>query len=406
MNVIYVAPYMGQYMIRCIQILGEMGVRLGVISHQPIEQIPPALRRHIDGHFRIDNALDPAQLTIACRAFAKDWGRVDRLIGYLEQMQVPLADTRDRLGIEGMNGEVARNFRDKNRMKDVLRKAGIPVARQALITGPGDALAFVEMVGFPVVLKPVDGMGSKATMRANNNEELFAALNQLMPRPDAPAQCEEFVTGEEHTCETALVDGKPVWRTSTYYLPGPLKVLENPWMQYCVLLPKEEQAHVKAFAPTNTKALLALGMNTGMSHMEWFLRADGSPVVSEVGARPPGVNIMMLNSMVSGVDAWGQWLNIQVNGKWEMPRERKCAGGSAFLRGQGYGRRVVGVHGIDELKARLGNQLIDAKWPMVGQPRSSGYEGEGWVVVRGDTTQDAVDALRTVVTTVKVQLGA
>ncbi|MCB9677101.1 MAG: ATP-grasp domain-containing protein [Alphaproteobacteria bacterium] len=406
MNVVFVAPYMGQYMVRCIEILGQMGVRLGVISHQPIEHIPPALRAHIDGHFRIDNSLDAGQLTIATRAFAKEWGRVDRLIGYLEQMQVPLADTRDRLGIEGMSGEIARNFRDKNRMKEVLRKAGVPVARQTLVKGPGDAAAFVEMVGFPVVLKPVDGMGSKATMRANDMDELWMALNQLMPTPETPIQCEEFVTGEEHTCETAMIDGKVVYRSSTYYLPGPLKVLENPWMQYCVLLPKEEQAHVKKFAPVNTKALHALGMQTGLSHMEWFLRADGSPVVSEVGARPPGVNIMRMNSIVSGVDAWGQWLNIQVNGKWEMPTKRQAAAGCAFLRGMGPGRRVVGMTGIDEMKAKLGDRLVDAKWPMVGQPRASGYEGEGWILVRGKTTDDAVDALRTVVTTVHVHMGA
>ena len=35
-------------------------------------------------------------------------------------------------------------------------------------------------------------------------------------------------------------------------------------------------------------ALRALGLETGLTHMEWFRRADGSPIVSEVGARPPG----------------------------------------------------------------------------------------------------------------------
>ncbi len=406
MNVVFVAPYLGRHMVHCIDLLSQMDVRLGIISHQAADQMPKAIRARLDGHFRIDNALDAGQLTIATRAFAKDWGRVDRLVGYLEQMQVQLADTRDRLGIEGMGGEVARNFRDKNRMKEVLRKAGVPVARQRLIKRAGDALSFVEEVGYPVVLKPVDGMGSKATLRANSDSELFQALNTLMPRPDAPVQCEEFVTGEEHTCETAMVDGKPVYRSSTYYLPGPLKVLENPWMQYCVLLPREQPEHVKRFAPVNTAALRALGMTSGLSHMEWFLRADGSPVVSEVGARPPGVNIMQLNSLVSGVDAWGQWLNVQVNNRWEMPDERVCAGGSAFLRGMGRGRRVVAVHGVEEVKAALGDHFVDARWPVVGQPRSSGYEGEGWVVVKASQTQDCVAALRKVVTTVRVELGA
>lgn len=405
MNVVFVAPYMGANMVECLRLLAEMDIKLGVISHQPAEAIPKALRPHIAGHFRVDNSMDVGQLVVAGRAFQKDWGRVDRFFGYLEQMQVPLADARDRLGVEGISGEVARNFRDKNRMKEVLRRAGVPVARQKLVRQPSDALAFVEEVGFPVVLKPVDGMGSKATMRANSHEELYGALNRLLPRPEAPIQCEEFVTGEEHTCEAAVIDGQVVWRTSTYYLPGPLKVLENPWMQYCVLLPREEQPHVKAFAPINTKALQALGLQTGFSHMEWFLRADGTPVVSEVGARPPGVNIMALNRITTGTSPWKAWLELTIFGRWEM-KPRHSAAGCAFLRGQGRGRRVVAVEGIEELKRALGSQLVDAKWPRVGEPRSPHYEGEGWVIVQGDTTDAAVAALRKVVTTVRVHCGA
>lgn len=405
MNVVFVAPYMGENMLRCLQHLAEMDIRLGVISHQPSDAIPKPLRARIDGHYRVDNSMEVGQLVVAGRAFQKDWGRIDRFFGYLEQMQVPLADARDRLGVDGISGEVARNFRDKNRMKEVLRRAGVPVARQKLVRQPADALAFVEEVGFPVVLKPIDGMGSKATMRANTHEELYTALNRLLPRPQAPIQCEEFVTGEEHTCETAVIDGKVVWRTSTYYLPGPLKVLENPWMQYCVLLPREEQPHVKAFAPINTKALQALGLNTGLSHMEWFLRADGSPVVSEVGARPPGVNIMTLNAITTGTDPWRAWLELTVFGRWNM-KARTAAAGCAFLRGQGRGRRVIAIEGVEELKQKLGSRLVDARWPRVGAPRSSHYEGEGWIIVRGDTTEQAVAALREVVTTVRVHCGA
>lgn len=405
MNVVFVAPYMGANMLECLQSLCQMEVRIGVISHQPVEAIPASLRKHIAGHFRVDNSMDVGQLVVAGRAFIKDWGKVDRFFGYLEQMQVPLADARDRLGIDGISGEVARNFRDKNRMKEVLRRAGVPVARQRLVHQPGDALAFVEEVGFPVVLKPVDGMGSKATVRASNLDDLYAALNMLMPRPEAPIQCEEFVTGEEHTCETAVIDGKVVWRTSTYYLPGPLAVLENAWMQYCVLLPKEEQPHVAKFAPVNQKALTALGLKQGMAHMEWFLRKDGTPVVSEVGARPPGVNIMRMNEIAAGANPWRQWLEVTVFGRWSMP-ERKLAAGCAFLRGQGSGQRVVSVQGVQELKQLLGDHLIEAKWPQVGAPRSAHYEGEGWVLVAGKTTEQAVDALRTAVTTVRISCGA
>lgn len=405
MNVVFVAPYLGAHMVHCLRLLIAMDVKVGVVSHQSADSFPPALKKGIDGHFRIDNAMDAGQLALAVRAFKKEWGTVDRLLGYLEQMQIPLADARDREDIPGMRGDVARNFRNKNLMKEVLRRAGLPVARQALVEKPGDAVAFVKKVGYPVVLKPVDGMGSKATQRANDESELFTALNLLMPRPEAPVQCEEFVTGEEHTCETAFIDGKPVWRTGTYYLPGPLKVLENPWMQYCVLLPKETPAHLETFGPVNTAALRALGLDTGLTHMEWFLRKDGTPVINEVGARPPGVNIMRLNGLATNADAWQGWLDVQIHGTWSVPTERVCAAGCAFLRGQGRGRRVAAVEGIDELKRALGDDLVDARWPVPGRPRSTGYEGEGWVIVKGATTQQAVQNLKRVVTGVRTVLG-
>ncbi len=406
MQVVFVAPYLGASMVHCLDLLCDMEVEVGVISHQPAASFPTAIKRRLAGHFRIDNALDPHQLALAVRAFKAQWGRVDRLLGYLEQLQIPLADARDIEDIPGMRGEVARNFRNKNRMKEVLRRAGLPVARQRLVTEPGDALAFAEEVGFPLVLKPVDGMGSKATQRVSDTAELYAALNRLLPRPGAPVQCEEFITGDEHTCETAFIGGKPVWRSSTSYLPGPLKVLENPWMQYCVLLERETPPHVERFAPLNTAALRALGMETGISHMEWFLREDGRPLINEVGARPPGVNIMRLNSVATGHDMWQAWLDIEVHHRWTMPSERRCAAGCAFLRGQGRGRRVVEVTGVEALQATLGDALVEARWPRPGQPRSNTYEGEGWVIVRGSTTDDALEALRATITTVRVVLGS
>ena len=50
------------------------------------------------------------------------------------------------------------------------------------------------------------------------------------------------------------------------------------------------------------RALAALGMGTGLSHTEWFRRADGSIAISEVGARPPGAQFTTLMSYAHDVD--------------------------------------------------------------------------------------------------------
>lgn len=405
-HVLFVAPYYSANILHCLDALASLpDVRLGLVSHEPETSLPERFRGRVVGHYQIRDCLDAEQLIAAGRAFQSGWGRVDRLIGFLEQMQIPLAQARDRLGIPGMDEAVARNFREKNRMKAVLREAGLPVARQALIGSADDARRFVDEVGYPIVLKPPAGLGSQATMRVGDAQSLSDALAGLVVSPSNPAQAEEFVRGEEHTFETVTIGGRPVWHSSSYYLPGPLEVLENPWMQYCVLLPREHlQPHARAFEPLNTQALTALGIGTGLSHMEWFLRPDGTPVISEVAARPPGVNLMPLMGMAHEVDMWRKWAELMVLERFEIgPRKWAC--GSVFFRGQGRGQVVRAVEGLAEAQEKAGAYVVDRQLPQVGQPRASGYEGEGWAIVKAATTEEVVQAMRTLVTTVRVVLG-
>jgi D-alanine-D-alanine ligase-like ATP-grasp enzyme len=405
-NVVLVAPYLGGNMVHCIEcFLALDGVRLGLVTREPEERIPPAMRARLAGHYKVGNSADPVELAKATKAFQREWGEVDRLEGYLEQLQVPIAEARDACGVDGLNAESARNFRDKHRMKRVLREAGIPVARQARITGPTDALRFVSEVGYPIVVKPLDGAGAKNTMRVVDDEELYVALERLLPSEARPAQAEEFVRGEEHTFETAVIGGRPAWHSSTYYLPGPLAVLENPWMQYCLLLPRERtEPHVEAFRGINADALAALGMRNGLAHMEWFLTGSGRAIVSEVGARPPGANIMMITGCAHEVDLWAMWARLQVERAWDIP-ERKYAAGCAFLRAQGRGQSVARITGLEQVQERVGQWVVTSKLPPVGAPRSAHYEGDGWVIVRHPETRVVIEALRTLVTTLIIEAG-
>lgn len=406
-HVLFVAPFFGANILNCLKALVSLeDVKFGIITMEPEEHVPPLVRDRMAGHFRVTNTLDPDQLIVAGRAFQKEWGHVDRILGYMEQMQLPLAHAREALGIYGMKVASATAFRDKNRMKEVLAAAGLPVARQARIKSADDARAFVKEVGFPVILKPLDGLGTKDTFRVSTQADLLTALNRLLPSRQRPIQGEEFISGQEYTFETACVRGEPVWYSSTYYLPGPLQVVENPWMQYCVLLPRERVTpKTTAFHELNAQALPALGLGTGLSHMEWFETESGKKVISEVAARPPGVNIMMMNGIAHGVDFWEKWARLMIHETFDMP-ERKWACGCAFFRGQGSGRVVTAVEGLTDVIQELGEaHVVMARLPKVGQPRSSHYEGEGWAIVKHPETSGVVDALRQLVTKTKIRYG-
>src|SRR5262249_3067571 len=200
-----VAPYSTANILRGLDArVAPPGVRAGVISQEAEDRLPEKYRGKLAGHYQVKDSLDADDLTAAGRAFQKEWGGVDRLLGFLEQMQLPLAIARDRLGIPGMGEEVARNFREKNRMKQVLRAAGLPGAPQAILETADDARRFVAEVGYPIVLNPPAGLGARGTVRVGDNGELAAALDELVVTPSNPAQAEAFVRGEEHTFETVM----------------------------------------------------------------------------------------------------------------------------------------------------------------------------------------------------------
>lgn len=403
-HVVFIAPRFLENTNRYVRAFAGLdGARLSVVSEDPETSIPADLRPHIVGHYRVGDSLDAAQLTAAVRAIGKGVGRVDRLTGGLEQLQAPMADVRAALGIEGILPDVARAFRDKDRMKTILRGAGVPVARSTLARSKREVRAFVRDVGLPVIVKPQAGLGARATYRVEGDADLAALDVQ------GPVQVEEFVRAREHTCETVTVRGETVWRSGTRYFPSPLEVLETPWVQYCVLLPREDDDPTwTRFHPINADALRALfgeragtAAGTALTHMEWFLRDDGSMLVNEVGARPPGAQIMPLMSLAHEVDMFSRWAELIAFDRFAPPT-RKWACGAAFLRGQGRGAQVASVTGVERAVDEAGDALVALRAPKVGQARAEGYEGEGWAHVRHATTEGAKRALRAIIENVRV----
>ena len=386
---------------------GLDGVTLSVVSADPEEAIPAGLRPRIAGHYRVPDPLDAGQLTTAVRAIGKGVGRVDRLAGVLEQLQTPMAEVRAALAIDGLLPATVRGFRDKDRMKEVLRAAGVPVAASALARSAAELRAFVDEVGYPVIVKPPAGLGTRNTVRVDDAGQLAA-----LPAPTAaaPVQVEQFVRAREHTCETVTIRGEVVWRSGTRYFPTPLEVLETPWVQYCVLLPREDDDPTwRSFDDVNRAALAALfgdagatAAGTALTHMEWFLRDDGGALVNEVGARPPGVQIMPLMGLTHGTDLFADWARLMALEQF-TPRPRICAAGACFFRGQGRGTRVAAVEGVERAVEACGDALVELRAPRVGMARAEGYEGEGYALVRHATTDGVKRALLALVENVQVR---
>lgn len=403
-TVVFVAPFFAETTLRFISAVSRVeGARTTLVSQDAPEKLPPALRARLHGAVRVSDALDPGVLAESVRGIGKASGGVDRLLGTLEELQVPLGHVRDRLGLQGMGAEVAENFRDKARMKRILRDAGLPCARHALAHSAEDARAFVNAVGYPVIVKPQAGSGSRGTHRVSTDDDLAGCLRSMPPGPARPLMMEEFVVGQEHSFDSIALGGRMVWHSINDYLPAALEVVREPWIQWAVVLPREvDDPRYDGIKSVAADALKALGMGTGMSHMEWFRRPDGSVAISEVGARPPGARFVHLISWAHDFDLFRAWADVVVHDRFE-PRPRPYAAGAAYLRGQGRGR-VARVVGLEEVLAELGPIVVESRLPKKGQSPSGTYEGEGYVIVRHPETEVVRRALGRIVSTVRVEL--
>jgi hypothetical protein len=401
----FVAPYLLDATSRFVEAAARLpGVELAVVTCEPEDHVPAELRRRLAAYWRIYDALDSGQIAGAVEGLGAQLGPVNRLLAVVEQLQVPVAQVREHLGIAGIDVATAHNFRDKAQMKSVLRAAGVPCARHRLADSASAAAAFAEEVGFPLVVKPPAGAGAKSTFRLDDADDLRVWLHTAPPAPDRLALLEEFLTGNEGSYDSVMTDGQIVWDSISSYLPTPLEVLRNPWIQWMVLLPRDidgpDYDGIRAIAPP---ALRALGLQSGLTHMEWFQRPDGTVAVSEVAVRPPGAQITSMLCYAHDFDLYGAWAQLMVHGSFAPP-ERSWSVGTVFLRGQGTGH-VLAVHGIGGLPREVGSIVVESRLPKPGQLSSGSYEGDGYIIVRHPDTAVVTDAMRQLVTSVRVELG-
>ncbi len=109
-NVVFVAPFYLDTTARFLRAASRLeGVRLAVVSQESPDRLPAGLGERLAGYRRVPDALDPDVLVPAVAELAGGLGGpIDRLLGVLEQLQVPLAEVRERArhrGDERRGGE-------------------------------------------------------------------------------------------------------------------------------------------------------------------------------------------------------------------------------------------------------------------------------------------------------------
>jgi biotin carboxylase len=194
-------------------------------------------------------------------------------------------------------------------MHEALAAGGVPVAGGVtfdLARRTATPLAHAaDRVGFPAVLKPVNGSGSLLVRRVDDAAALRRVLDEYAERgPVADVgrlvgtrlRLEPYLSGPEISVEGHVSGGAATIVAFTRKQLGPEPhFVEVGHVVQAALTPAERAA---ATAVTH-RAVAALGLDTAVFHLELRLTARG-PVVIEVGARLGGDRIHRLVRLATG----------------------------------------------------------------------------------------------------------
>jgi biotin carboxylase len=390
MDVLFLSPAYPPEMIQFTRGLAEVGARVWGIGDSPEEALPASVRANLAGYLRVPAILDEDDVVARVVAWLGA-RRPDRIEGLWEVVTHLAARLRERLGVEGMTTDTVLGFRDKVVMKQRVAEAGIRIPRTRRAQRVAEILAFAREIGFPLVVKPIAGAGSADTWRVDNAAELASVLDRMRHVPEVSV--EEFVAGQEYTFETLCVAGRPVFTSVSMYVPNTLVARQNEWISPIILTIRDPGEELAAGTRMGFEALRALGMGTGLTHMEWFLRPDGTAVFGEVACRPPGANMVDLMNYANDLDLYVEWARAVVHGRFDAPVTRPWNAAIVFKRAKGQGR-IAKITGLDRFLARHRARVARVDLLPVGAPRRNWKQtflSDGNLVVRHPDRQACLE---------------
>jgi hypothetical protein len=383
MHVVFVEPAFPSNQTEFVRALHEVGAQVSAIGEAPLEAIPRRLKGWLSQYEQVPSVVHQPSLEEAVRAIQEN-APVDRLEGTIEAHMMALARTRAACGIAGTSERTTFLCRDKPAMKDVLREAGIPCAQSTGATSAEEVRDFAAEVGFPLILKPSDAAGAAGTYRADNEEELEAAITSTMVDRGKPTAIEEFIEGHEGFYDTLTANGEVVHDFISHYYPNVLEAMRARWISPQIIttnrMDAETYEEVKALGK---RVIEIFEIETSATHMEWFFGPKGLKF-SEIGCRPPGVKVWDIYGAANDMDMYTEWAKLITHGKTDTRASRRYSAGMIALRPDQDGK-IVGYDGLDEMKRELAPHILKMHTPPPGsgtQGVEGGYHANAWITMR------------------------
>lgn len=291
-NIIFISPNFPTNYWQFCRELKNNGMNVLGIGDQPYDELKPELKDSLNEYYKVSSLENYDEVYRAVAFLTFKHGRIDWLESNNEYWLEQDAKLRTDFNItSGFQVGDLHRIKYKSGMKEYYEKAGIIVARYHLVEDIEGCRAFIAKVGYPVVVKPDNGVGAAHTYKLKSDEEL---QHFMATRPEGvPYIMEEFVNAEVNSYD-AIIDshGEPIFETGNI---TPMSIMDivndNDNSIYYILkdLPEDTRAAGRA-------AVKSFGVKSRFIHFEFFrltqdqegLGKKGQIMALEVNMRPCG----------------------------------------------------------------------------------------------------------------------
>jgi biotin carboxylase len=235
----------------------------------------------------------------------------------------PAARLVTALGLEGLEGDVAENFLDKSRMRELWAKTGLSQPEFAIVQDLKTAIKVAGKIGYPAIIKPgSSGGGGRGVFRVDSIEDLIEKY-PLVAKENIYSNniiLEKFIQGVESSLEMIFV------KKRGYLIALSTKTkraTQNKSQVATEIVYPAELPETIADKIVNlcSDAAIALGIDSGIAHFEVITNSDGSPYLVEVGGRAGGGHTFHpIASHVSGLNYPSVVANLYLKNYEEVER--------------------------------------------------------------------------------------
>ncbi|MEP6743334.1 MAG: ATP-grasp domain-containing protein [bacterium] len=354
LNIICLATYFkgGDFIREC----KLLGCHVVLITKEKIlgEDWP---RDCIDDLMAVPNDVGPP-LFIDLVSFLARETKPDRVVALEEFDVMTAALIREHFCLPGMNTSTARTFRDKLRMAEAAKAAGVLVPDFVPLIYPADISEFIERVPTPWILKPRSDVSAIGIRKVENADDVWRIVDELNKRDSLRERASyyllaRFIRGKVFHVDSIVNNGRVVFAGANRYGRPPLEVAHQGGAYVSRTIAHGSDDQKKLFE-INRKLVKGLGLEQGAAHAE-FIKSDtdGQFYFLEVAARVGGAYIAEVLEAATGLNLWREWAKIEV-----ADAMIKRSNGDANNAQQNTDRSEVSAHkpdpGVPKRAARLG----------------------------------------------------